>query len=236
MVTSQVRPAGVLERFANIYMAPAAAFAALKERPTALLPTAALILASCAVILWYQSGVDAAWLLERSIDPARMTPELRNALAAAGSGPARYLTMATSTIAVGVVVLLIFLVNAGYLSLVSLLTNDGVRFKQWFALLAWSSLPGLFSQLASAVNLAVSDITHLPQEQLNPLSYASLLDLDLAGAGTGTRILAALDPMSIWTLALMTIGYRLWTGRGVAPSALIVAAPLLLVVALALVF
>jgi hypothetical protein len=234
MVTSQVRPAGFFESVANIYMAPAAALAALKERPTFLLPAAAVILASCAVTFWYYSGVDLGWLLERSIDPSRITPEMRTALAAAGTGRAHYVSMTTSAVAAGAAVLVVFLINAGYLSLVSLLTNDGVRFKQWFSLLSWSSLPALFSQLASAVNLAVSDISHLPQEHLNPLSYASLLDLDLAGAGTGTRILAALDPMSLWTLALMAIGYRLWTGRSIGASALIVAVPLLVVVALAL--
>jgi hypothetical protein len=233
MVTSSAPSAGVLESFANIFMAPSAAFNALKERPKWFVPAFVLILASCAVTLWYYSGVDVGWLLERSVDPARMTPEVRNALSAASTGPAHYVTMATSTVAAGLIVLVVFLVNAGYLSLVSLLTNDGVRFRQWFSLLCWASLPGLLSQLASLVNLAVSDISHLPQEHINPLSYASLLDFELAaGAGTGTRILASMDPLVFWTLALMTIGYKLWTGKSVAASALIVSAPLLLVLAL----
>lgn len=233
MVTSPARPASAFENLTNIYMAPAAAFAALKERPTALLPALALILASCAVTFWYYRGVDVGWLLERSIDPANLTPEARQALSSAATGPARYVTMATSTAAAGLVVLVVFLVNAGYLSLVSQLTNDGVRFKQWFSLVCWSSLPGLLSQIASLVNLAVSDVSHLPQEHINPLSYASLLDLELAaGTGSGTRILASMDPLVLWTLALMLIGYRLWTGKGVIASALIAWAPFLLFVAL----
>ncbi|HEU4620161.1 MAG TPA: YIP1 family protein [Gammaproteobacteria bacterium] len=229
MVASPAERVGALDTLANIYLAPAAAFAALKERPTSLLPVLALIVASCAVTLWYYSGVDISWLLERSLDPAQMTPQVQKALA---SSATRYAAMGSSSVAAALILLVVFLVNAGYLSFVSLLTNDGMRFRQWFSLVAWSSLPGLLSQLAALVNLAVSDISHLPQERLNPLSFASLLDLDLAGAGRGTMILASMDPLALWTLALMTVGYRLWTGKGFAASALIVAAPLLVVVAL----
>jgi hypothetical protein len=232
MVTSEARPASAFENLTNIYVAPGAAFAALKERPTALLPALALILAACAVTLIYYSGVDVGWLLDRSIDPARLTPEARQALAAAATGRARYVTMVTSTAAASLLVLVVFLVNAGYLSLVSAFTNDGVRFKQWFSLVCWSSLPGLLSQIASLVNLAVNDVSHLPQEHINPLSYASLVDLELAaGTGTGTRILASMDPLVLWTLALMAIGYRLWTGKSIVASALIAWAPFLLFVA-----
>jgi hypothetical protein len=234
MVTNQVASAGTLENLTNIYMAPAEAFGALKERPTWFVPAALLVLASCAVALWYYSGVDVGWLLERSLDPSRITPEMRKAIGG-GAGTVRYVTMGSSTIGAGLVLLAVFLINAGYLSLVSLMTNDGFNFKHWFSLVSWSSMPGLLSMLAILVNLAVSDISHLPQEHINPLSYASLFGLDLApGTGTGTRTLASMDPTALWTLALMTTGYRLWTGKGIAASALIVAAPLLLFVLLVL--
>jgi hypothetical protein len=236
MVTTEVASGGPFQNFTNIFAAPTQAFAALKHKPTALFPVVALILASCAVTLWYYSKVDAAWLIERSLDASQsqVPAEARAQLTERAAAASPYVMGGSAAVAGSLAVLIIMLVGAGYLSIVSLVTNDGYRFKNWFSLVAWSSLPALLSLLASLVNLAVSDVAHLPPEQLNPLTFANLLGLEPAAGDIGARVLQQTGPTAVWSLALMAIGYSLWTGKGRVSSALIVAGPLLVIVAVLL--
>ena len=102
-----------------------------------------------------------------------------------------------------------------YYTGVSFATNDGVKFRQWFALIAWCSLPVVFGMIASFVNLLVSDARFLPQEQLNPLSFGSLLALDSEGATIVERILLPLDVTVLWTTVLQILGYQAFTQRSI---------------------
>lgn len=232
MVATDIERGGTFRNLANIFAAPSEAFRALKERPTSLLPLLVLIAGACIVILWYYSSVDIPWLVERSLDQAgaQLPADARRQLLDRIAKTSPYVMGGSAAVASVIVMLLLLLVSSGYLTLVSQVTDDGYRFKSWFSLVCWSSMPYLLSLLATAVNLAANDVSHLPAEQLNPLSFANLLGLHLSG-GTLVRVLQSLDLTSFWALGLMIAGYHRWTGKGLGASAAIVAGPLLVLVA-----
>ena len=221
-----------MNKLMDIFVSPAETLSGLREKPTFALPVAALVVASCAVILWYYSAVDIPWLMERSLamSQADIPADQREQMIEQMSQAPRGVLAATSAIATGLIVIVLLLLMAMYLTFVSMFTNDGFRFSQWFSLVSWASLPVVLSSLAALVNLAVSDVTYLPAEELNPLALRNLLGLDVTGTGFAASLLTYGDPTSIWALALMIVGYRQWTGKDFAVSALIVAAPLLAIV------
>lgn len=216
----------------NIFTSPGDAFRTLRERPSFLLPVAVLLAASVAVILWYYGAVDIVWMMEKSLETSQAelpADQREQMLEQLGQTP-RGVLAGTSAIAAALVVVVLLLLTAMYFSIVSMLTNDGLRFRQWFSLASWASLPVALASVASLVNLALNDPTYLPAEELNPLTIRNLLGLDTQGGGFTAALLTYGDVTSIWALALMVVGYRQWTGRDIAVSALIVTAPLLVII------
>jgi len=229
-------PAGTINNLVDILTSPGEAFQALKERPTFLVPLLAVILSNVALIFWYYSQVDYVWLIETTIAQQDLPDDVREQIVENAADASPMVTGSLAAAAASVMVLLMLALMAAYLVIVSFVTNDGYRFKHWFSLVSWSSIPIVVAMLASTVNLAVSESAHLPQQELNPLSFANLLALDVSGGGLLAGVLQAVDLTSVWALGLMVIGYRTWTGKSLGSSFLTVAAPLLVIVAVSILF
>jgi hypothetical protein len=75
----------------------------------------------------------------------------------------------------------------------------------------------------------------MPQESVNPLSFANLTGLETAD-DSAARLLASYDPLRIWSLVLMVLCYRTFTARSLAASTGVVLAPTLLILSLTLLF
>lgn len=226
----------LIDNITNILTAPREAFAALRERPTFLVPMLALILGNCALIVWYYSEVDIAWLMETSLQMSgrEVPPEVLEQTRRATENIPRAAFGASAAVSSALVIVIVLLLMAGYLAFVSMLANDGFRFRQWLSLVSWSSFPVVFGVIASAVNLAVSNITFLLATEINPLTLASIFGTAREGGGMLRSMLQYVDVTSLWSLGLMTYGYRLWTGKPLALSFAIVAAPLAVIVAISL--
>jgi len=227
---------GTLDNLVNILTSPREAFQALKERPTFLVPLLAVILSNVALILWYYNQVDYVWLIETTMAQRDLPDDVREQLVENAANASPTVTAGLAAAASGVIVLLMLVLTTTYLVIVSFVTNDAYRFKHWFSLVSWSSFPIVVAMLASMVNLAVNDAAHLPQQELNPLSFANLLALDVSGGGLLVAVLQSVDVTSLWALGLMVIGYRTWTGKPLGTSFLIVTAPLLAVAAVSTLF
>jgi len=221
---------GSVSTLVNILTAPREAFAALAVRPTVLLPILALMVMNAALVGWYYSEVDTVWLLQTTLEAAgqEVPPEIAEAQ---GSGTMGRIIGIVSALGAALQILVLLLLAAGYLSLVSLFGNDGVTFKRWLSLAAWSTMPTLAGVLSAIVNVAVNDATHMRPTELNMLSFANLLGIDPAGDGGVSAVLLSLDVTAVWALALMTFGYALWTRRSAAVSLAIIAGPLVIVLA-----
>ncbi len=215
----------------DIITAPARAFAALKERPTVWLPLTILIVTYAAVSVVYTSSVDLAWLIDQQLQQAQnLTDAQRDQAvkAALRISPAVYGVIA----AVGTTIFIpaVFALMALYYTGVSFVTGDGVKYKQWFALVSWCAIPVVFGLVAALVHVLAGDARFMRQDELNPFSFGNLLGIDQAGATILHRVVLGLDVTAIWSVVLSVVGYQSFTKRSLAFSAAIVLAPIALIV------
>lgn len=222
----------------NIFTAPSQAFAAIKERPNPWLPLLVLIGAVFIVQFMYMQAVDFPWLIDHQLQQAggNMTDAQRAQLVDATARIPPSVLGAVQGASGGLVILIIYALIALYYTGVSFATNDGHKFQQWLALIAWCSLPSVLGYIASLVNLQVTDARFLPAEQLNPLSFGSLLGLDPQGATIVQRILMALDVTVLWSTVLQILGYQAFTQRSITFSTAVVLGPLAVIVLVASLF
>ena len=210
----------------NIFTAPSLAFAAIKERPNPWLPLLVLMAGIFLQQFMYMRAVDYPWLMDQQLQQAGNLTEAQRAqtVDAMASLPSSAMGVIYGVIG-AISIMIVYALFALYYTGVSFATNDGHKFKQWLALIAWCSLPGLLGIIASLVNLQVTDARFLLPTQLNPLSFGSLLGVDQQGGSVVEAYLMALDVTVLWSLVLTILGYQAFTKRSTATSALVVLAP-----------
>jgi hypothetical protein len=222
----------------NIFTAPREAFAALKERPRVLLPVLVLLIGFSAVSFYFLSHVDMGFFLDNQLRSgnADLTDAQREqAIATAAKIPPLVYGVIGAVTSSFFVFLIVFIV-AAYYTVVSFVTRDGVKLKQWFALLCWCTLPQAFGIVAQLVNMAINDPRFMLQDSINPLSFGNLLSIDRTGTPIVQRILLGIDVTAIWSLVLQVLGYQSFSKSSITKSAAIVLAPLALIVVVGTLF
>lgn len=216
---------------ANIFTSPAEAFGQIKENPKVWLPLLVLLLAQCAASFAYTSSVDLGWLIETQIESQNpdMTQEQREQAISAAANLSPGVYGAIGAVSSVVIITIILFLAALYYTVISFSTNDGIKLKQWFAFVWWCSLPAVLGILASIVNILATDARFMPQDEINPLSFANLFSIDLTGASLGQRILLSLDLTTVWAVVLSVLGYQAWTQRSLLKSVVVVLGPLMLI-------
>jgi hypothetical protein len=210
----------------NIFTAPSLAFSAIKERPNPWLPLIVLMTGVFLQQFMYMQAVDYPWLIDQQLQQAGgMTDAQREQTVDMMTSLPESAMAAIQGVGGAISILIIYALFALYYTGVSFATNDGHKFQQWLALIAWCSLPSLLGIIASLVNLQVTDARFLLPTQLNPLSFGSLIGVDQQGATVVETYLMALDVTVLWSLVLMILGYQAFTKRSTATSAMIVLAP-----------
>jgi len=215
----------------DIIAAPTRAFAAIKERPTMWLPLVIMIAVYCAISITYTSSVDLAWMLDQQLQQAQGLSDAdreRAVQAALKISPVVYGVI--SAVAVAIFIPLLFALSSLYYSVVSFFTGDGVKYKQWFALVSWCAIPIVFGLFAALVHVLAGDARFMRQEELNPFSFGNLLGIDMTGVTRAQRAMLGLDPTLIWSVVLSIIGYQSFTKRPLVFAAAIVLAPIVLIV------
>jgi hypothetical protein len=226
-MTASTSTAGVLS---NIFTAPQAAFAAIKERPRPWLPLLLIIVSICAVQFTYMQAVDLPWLIDNQLAASDVPAAQREQAVDAALQLSPTLYGVFAAVPSAMIILIVYALIALYYTGVSFASNDGVKFGQWFGLIAWTSLPAVFGQIASLVNLAVVDARFLPAQQLNPLSFSSLFAIDPTGATFVESILLSLDVTTLWSTVLQILGYQAFTQSSIVKAAIVVLGPLALIV------
>jgi hypothetical protein len=212
----------------NVLTAPSAAFSVIKKKPTSLFPLAVVILSTLLVTGWYFTVLDFDWYIDDTLSQLSdrseaELEEIREGMEFLSPNNMRWITLLTS----GLSLMMIYLLQASYLSLTAALRGDEIRFKQWWALVAWSNLPAVLLALSMAVNILLNPSGQISIVDLNGLS---LLALGMETADPSiNRILATVNLPTIWTLVLLVIGYRLWLQAGLARSVSIIFTPYLLI-------
>ncbi len=218
---------------ANIFTSPNEAFGALRERPRALFPILVLLAGYSAVSFAYMNAVDLPWFMENQMQAAAQLTEAQREQAAeraSSVSPAVY--GAIGAVTTSAFVLLVMFLTALYYTGVSFVTHDGIKLKQWFALVAWCTLPTVLGIVAQLVNIMVTDARFMLQDAINPLSFGNLLSIDRTGASIMQRILLGIDVTTIWSVVLTVLGYQAWTKSSLVKTVAVVLGPLALIIAI----
>ena len=217
--------AGPLTTAINIFAAPTEAFDALHIRPSIAFPLLLSIIGTMAIYFWYFQVVDYDWYVDDIISrmgnaSAAQQEQIRDAM----NLQSQTVMTVTSTIGGAISLLVIYALQAGYLALVSALEGTGVRFRQWFSLVSWTSLPYLLVLLVMAVNIILNPNGQLSIYEANSLSLASL-----GFSGGDSLILSGiLDGINLpmfWSVALTAMGYHRWLNCSWTKSLAVVLAP-----------
>lgn len=216
---------------ANIFTAPSAAFTVLKERPNPWLALAIVLVGAAAVSYLYMQVVDLPWMFDRQISQGdNLTDEQRKQAVDAALQLSPTVYGVIGAVSAPVSYLIGYALMALYFTGVSFATNDGVKFGSWFAMIAWSMLPLAFGLAATFVNLLVNDARFLPPEQVNPLSFGNLLAIDSDNASMLERTLLSFSVIAVWIVGLLIVGHQMFSQRPIAKSAVIVLAPVVVIV------
>ncbi len=215
----------VFNAMADIVAAPGKALDEIKLHTSWLWwPLLISMLLASGMMTYYYSWVDFSWLIDETIRqvPAENRAESADAIR-------KFMSVGTSTwttvVAVVVVSLIIYTVQATYLHLANKLTTGAeIGFGQWFSFSVWTAFVGVFGALAAFVVIFMADSNQLATQDLQVLSLNSLLVHASAGDPLFTWA-SSLNLLNFWTLFLMSIGYARWTGVGRVKSSIIAVLP-----------
>lgn len=220
----------MLNNFIDIIAAPNQVFVRLKEKPSWLLPWLVISLLVASVQFGYYSTVDSEFLLdqlvEQSLQPGISESDLRAALQSTAEN--KSLLIISSSVAVFIVLLFVFALSATYFYMISKFSENAVAFKQWYSLVAWCTIPSVFTALASWI-LILSSGGFMDLSALNPLNLNYLL---FRSEGDYASLLNLLDLMTIWGLVLIVLGYKSFMQCTMPIATLIVLAPYAIILAI----
>ena len=218
----------------DLITAPNQAFAAIKERPSVWLPLLVLCVSYAAVAFSYMTSVDIGWFFDQQMRQSapEMTDLQREQAVRAATSVGGTTLGAISAVTGPLGLVLGLFIVALYLLGVGLVTHDGIKLKQWFAFSAWCALPIELGLIASLINILVGDARFMLQDQLNPLAFINLFNIDREGLTGLERGLLSIDLTTIWATVLCVLGYKAWTNRSTAVAIAVVLGPAALIVGL----
>ena len=176
------------------------------------------------MFVFYYGWVDFPWLVEETI---RQTPAENRAESAEAirqfMKPNR--AMLTTVIAIVVVSLVIYTLQATYLHLANKLTTGAdIGYGSWFSFSVWTGFVSVFGTLAAFVTILMADSNQLSTQDLQVFSINSLLVHAQPGEPWFTWG-NSLSLINFWMLFLMAIGYARWTGASNLKSTITVVLP-----------
>jgi len=212
----------------NILTAPSEAFRALELKPTKLFPLALVLVSSVIILFWYFTIIDFDWYVDDTLaaNPNLTAEQLETArerMTSMSQSTFRMFGMAGSVVSV----LVLYLVQSVYLSMVSALSGDKYRFSHWFSLICWTNLPYLLVVIGMGVTILLSPNGQISAYDLNPLTLANL---GMNATGSPLQSLFRVVSLNmIWSLCLVVMGYRQWVQSGWIKAIAVVLTPYLLI-------
>lgn len=212
----------MLHNLIDIFAAPAAVFERLKSRPHWLLPLLLVTIATASIQIGYVTTTDFNYLVDQLIEQTLASnPNARaSEVRAAMENLNPMLIGISGSVAVVVIVVVINCLYAGYLSFLNKFSTQELGYRHWLALSTWSGMPALLTALAAWVVMLGSSNGQVPQSALQPLSINGLLNLQ-----SNNTLLQNLSLPQFWSMALVVLGYRSYTGVDWIRAALAALAP-----------
>lgn len=212
----------LIRTFTDVITAPRTAVETIRHRGRAWLPIVAKALAIVALWLWYFHAIDLEWFKDEVVFQGQQVPP--EARAAIDELMTRQLLTVGAIVSDLIMVAVILVSMTAYLWVVGR-DNRGKRppFRQWLALVAWSSAPTFLVTIATVLIVLARGGEVLPTE-LDPTTLNTLI---IGAAPTSKWALWAtsFSLVHVWSLGIMSLAFRQWTGRSWSTSIAFVTAP-----------
>lgn len=216
----------MFQNLIDIIASPTAAFVSIKQKPTILFPLLLVVLSTVSIQTGYFLIADPGFIVDQLVEQAMASnpgaPEGQIREAYAGISPTTLAVSAGG--ATFVLLLLILSLNAWYLSFMSKFSFNQLGWRSWMALVCWTSVPTIFVAIAAWASMLSIPNGLITLNDINPLSLQALLQPE-----TPNTMLQSMTVVQFWTMALLVLGYRNWTGKTTVASAVIVLAPYVLI-------
>lgn len=223
---TKTEPAGLINTAINILVSPSEAFTELQQRPSKLFPLALILLSTMAVMFWYFTIVDFDWYIDDTLAAVNLDDEQLE-IARAQMASMSQTTFKMFGIFSGVIgILVIYVLQSGYLSLISAISGSGQKFGNWFSLVLWTGLPYMLSVVGMVATIALSPNGQLSAYDLDPLTLANLGMQ--SGNSSLTAIFNSISLPMLWGIGLTVMGYRQWLDCSLVKAMTVVLAPYLL--------
>ena len=224
------QPASLINTAINILASPSEAFADIQQRPTKLFPLALVLLSTAASLVWYFTIIDFAWYVDDVLATQNMDEDqledAREAMLAMSQNTFMLFGVLGGTL--GTIVY--YVLQSGYLAIISALTGDGQKFSRWFSLVCWTAIPQLLAIAGMFVTIALSPNGQLSPFDMNPLTLNSL-GME-SGNDSVNTLFASINLTMLWSIGLLIMGYRQWQGSSLGKAIVVIASPYLLVLSI----
>ena len=211
----------------NIFLEPGKVFAALKDKPTFLVPTLlAAVLTALAATLYFLN-VDADWFANQQLQA--MAGDMSKAeLEQVGQMMPGARTMAWFTAPmVLLTVALSYVVFAFYYWLAGKVTGNAMSFRQGLALVSWAGMP----MVIGAVIALVAVFTSSPQSSFESMQLLNVdpLLVQLPVDHDWSRLAKSFSLLNLWVWFLGALGWKIWFRTGWGQALSVVLLPSLLI-------
>lgn len=221
-------------KLVDIFLDPAKVFAAEKDKPTFLLPTAIFVALMVAMTLAYHLRVDPAWFTDFQLSMAgtEMT-EAEKAQAKQfmpGARTAGYIGAAATV----VIIPIMFSIFALYYLLAGKIAGAAISFKHGLSLASWSSIPTVLTMIVAIVG-ALTMAPQTPQYSLM-LTHVDPLLVQLPFDHALSAIAKSFNLLGLWAIALGAIGWKVFARSGWGSAVFVAALPTVLIYGIWLLF
>jgi len=215
----------VFNAMVDIVAAPGKALDEIKQHTSWLWwPLLISMLLASGLMAYYFNWVDFPWLVDETI--RQLPAESR----AEGADAVRQYMLPgrsawTTVIAIVIVSLIIYTIQATYLHLAAKLTTGAeIGFGKWFSFSVWTSFVAVFGTLVAFATILMAETNQLSTQDLQVFSLNALLIHATPGDPWFTWA-STLTLINFWTLFLMSIGFARWTGAAMTKSTVIAVLP-----------
>ena len=156
----------------DIFTNPQKALDDIKVDYPILLPLLTIVVINAALVLLLFMNIDYQWYIDEMIQRVSTADTSQEDIANMRKG---FEMMSANTTGMmgavfgAIAIVVMYAVMTLYFVIISAITNDGYKFKQWMPFVVWTSMPSIIGSLAGIVVIFTSSNGQIMPESINPL-------------------------------------------------------------------
>lgn len=211
----------------NIFVEPSKVFAEQKEKPTFLLPLALMMLLTAVMSFMYFNKVDSDWFTNHQMAMSGSEMSASEMEQAKAMMPSARVMGIIAAIFGPITIAIVTLIMGLYYMLAGKVTGTALSFKHALSLVAWPGVPAMLGMVVAIVGIIMME----PQTALESLMLTNVdpLVVQLPYDHAWSAFAKNFNLLSIWSVALVAIGWRTWGRTGWGQAIVVALIPTLLI-------